>query len=51
MKLLQREVAKIIEPQPAVEGAGVRLNRSIGTRTVDYLDPFLLLDHFAAEEP
>jgi quercetin 2,3-dioxygenase len=47
----QRSVAKVIDPQPVVEGAGVRLKRSIGTRTLDYLDPFLLLDHFADVEP
>ena len=47
----QRKVVKIIEPQPVVEGAGVRLKRSIGTRSLDYLDPFLLLDHFASNNP
>ena len=47
----QRKVVEIIEPQPVVEGAGVRLKRSIGTRTLDYLDPFLLLDHFASNNP
>jgi redox-sensitive bicupin YhaK (pirin superfamily) len=47
----QRRVERIIEPQPVVEGAGVRLKRSIGTRTLDYLDPFLLLDHFASKDP
>jgi redox-sensitive bicupin YhaK (pirin superfamily) len=48
---IQRTVVNIIEPQPVVEGAGVRLKRSIGTRTLDYLDPFLLLDHFASNDP
>lgn len=51
MNQIQRQVENIIEPQPVVEGAGVRLRRSIGTRTLDYLDPFLLLDHFADTEP
>src|SRR5438552_7361201 len=51
MKTLQRRALKIIEPQSVVEGAGVRLKRSIGTRTLDYLDPFLLLDHFAYSNP
>lgn len=51
MNQSQRKVANIIDPQPVVEGAGVRLRRSIGTRTLDYLDPFLLLDHFASEDP
>ena len=34
-----------------MEGAGVRLKRSIGTHTLDYLDPFLLLDHFQSKNP
>jgi len=51
MKPQQRTVARIIEPQPVIEGAGVRLRRSIGTATLDYLDPFLLLDHFASTDP
>jgi redox-sensitive bicupin YhaK (pirin superfamily) len=48
---IPRRIENIIEPQPVVEGAGVRLMRSIGTRTLDYLDPFLLLDHFDDSEP
>jgi quercetin 2,3-dioxygenase len=51
MKTSPRSVAKIIEPQSVVEGAGVRLKRSIGTRALDYLDPFLLLDHFSSTNP
>lgn len=51
MKSLPRKIEKIIEPQPVTEGAGVRLKRSIGTRTLDYLDPFLLLDDFASGNP
>ena len=50
MKPAPRRIEKIIEPQPVVEGAGVKLKRSIGTQTLDYLDPFLLLDHFASTE-
>jgi redox-sensitive bicupin YhaK (pirin superfamily) len=46
-----RRVERIIEPQQVIEGAGVRLRRSIGTRTLNYHDPFLLLDHFAATDP
>ena len=38
-----RRIEHIIDPQPVMEGAGVRLKRSIGTPTLDYLDPFLLL--------
>jgi hypothetical protein len=51
MKSLPRKIETIIEPEPVVEGAGVRLNRSIATRRLDYLDPFLLLDHFASSNP
>jgi len=51
MKTTARKIGQIIEPQAVVEGAGVRLKRSIGTRTLDYLDPFLLLDHFQSKNP
>jgi redox-sensitive bicupin YhaK (pirin superfamily) len=51
MKTVTRTIATIITPQPVVEGAGVRLKRSIATRTLDYLDPFLLLDHFQSKNP
>jgi len=46
-----REVRNIIEPQPVMEGAGVRLKRSIATATLDNLDPFLLFDHFGSKDP
>ena len=51
MDRITRKISEIIEPQTVVEGAGVRLKRSIGTRTLDYLDPFLLLDHFQSKNP
>ena len=51
MKSSPRKIQTIIEPEPVVEGAGVRLNRSIATQRLDYLDPFLLLDHFASSNP
>jgi quercetin 2,3-dioxygenase len=34
-----------------MEGAGVRLRRSIATRQLDYVDPFLLFDHFGSHDP
>src|SRR5262245_48900266 len=46
-----RQIARVIKPQEVIEGAGVRLRRSIGTQTLNYLDPFLLLDHFASKDP
>ena len=51
MKSPTRKIAKIVEPQAVVEGAGVRLKRSIGGRALNYLDPFLLLDHFQSTTP
>jgi hypothetical protein len=41
----------VVTPEPVVEGAGVHLRRSIGTRRLDHLDPFLLLDHFESANP
>lgn len=51
MKSLSRRIDRIVEPEPVTEGAGVHLKRSIATRTLDYLDPFLLLDDFASSNP
>ena len=50
MSSTPRRILRIIEPEAVVEGAGVRLKRSIGTRALDYLDPFLLLDHFQSKK-
>ena len=44
-----RKVKSVIDPRPITEGAGVKLKRTIGTRALDYLDPFLLLDHFESQ--
>jgi redox-sensitive bicupin YhaK (pirin superfamily) len=46
-----RRVQRVIVPQTVLEGAGVRLKRSIATRELDYLDPFLLFDHFGSDNP
>jgi redox-sensitive bicupin YhaK (pirin superfamily) len=46
-----RPVVSVVTPEPVVEGAGVHLRRSIGTRALDHLDPFLLLDHFESVDP
>jgi redox-sensitive bicupin YhaK (pirin superfamily) len=46
-----RKVADVIEPQPVIEGAGVKLRRSIATRRLNYVDPFLLFDHFGSDDP
>jgi redox-sensitive bicupin YhaK (pirin superfamily) len=46
-----RRVARVVDPQAVIEGAGVHLIRSIGGWSLDYLDPFLLLDHFESDDP
>jgi redox-sensitive bicupin YhaK (pirin superfamily) len=46
-----RKVVRIVRPQAVLEGAGVKLKRSIATRELDYLDPFLLFDHFGSDNP
>jgi redox-sensitive bicupin YhaK (pirin superfamily) len=51
MSPVSRPVAYVVTPEPVVEGAGVHLRRSVGTRTLDHLDPFLLLDHFESAQP
>lgn len=46
-----RKVVETIEPIYVMEGAGVRLRRTIATPYLDYLDPFLLFDHFGSDDP
>src|ERR1700761_5847637 len=47
----EREVVGVVRGQPASDGAGVKLNRVIGTRALSELDPFLLLDQFGSDDP
>ncbi len=46
-----RKVERVVEPQTVTDGAGVRLQRSIASSALDYVDPFLLLDHFGSDNP
>lgn len=46
-----RKVKTAITPQPITEGAGVLVRRSIATRILSDLDPFLLFDHFGSADP
>jgi redox-sensitive bicupin YhaK (pirin superfamily) len=46
-----RGVLRIIEPRSVLEGAGVKLKRSIALPELDYVDPFLLFDHFGSDNP
>jgi len=47
----RRAVTRVVEPEGVTEGAGVRLRRSIATPGLDYVDPFLLFDHFGSDDP
>jgi len=46
-----RPVKRIIQSQPTIEGAGVRLRRAFGFGQTEEFDPFLLLDDFRNENP
>jgi redox-sensitive bicupin YhaK (pirin superfamily) len=46
-----RPILHIVAPHMVTDGAGVRLRRSIASQTLDYLDPFLLLDQFRSDNP
>jgi len=46
-----RPVKETIQTQPAIEGAGVRLQRAFGFGTSGEFDPFLLLDDFRNDDP
>ncbi len=41
-----RDAVRVVRGQAMEEGAGVRIARLIGTRELQMLDPFLMLDHF-----
>ncbi len=46
-----REVARIVAARKTTEGAGVRLNRTLGGPELASLDPFLLLDEIRSDRP
>ena len=46
-----RPVKRIVEAQPAIEGAGVHLRRAFGFGATEDFDPFLLLDDFRNDDP
>jgi quercetin 2,3-dioxygenase len=45
-----RPVAKLARGMPANDGAGVKLNRVIGTPELQDIDPFLMLDEFRSDD-
>jgi redox-sensitive bicupin YhaK (pirin superfamily) len=46
-----RPVKQILQTQPTIEGAGVKLQRAFGFGKTKDFDPFLLLDDFRNENP
>ncbi len=46
-----RPIKRIVESQPTMEGAGVKLRRAFGFGDTAEFDPFLLLDDFRNERP
>ncbi|MBL8836752.1 MAG: pirin family protein [Alphaproteobacteria bacterium] len=49
MQTAMREVVRVVNALPASDGAGVKLNRVVGTPGLPDLDPFLLFDEFGSE--
>jgi len=46
-----RPVKRIIQSQPTIEGAGVKLRRAFGFGDTEEYDPFLLFDDFRNDRP
>jgi redox-sensitive bicupin YhaK (pirin superfamily) len=46
-----REIVKVIQSKPTLEGAGVHLRRAFGFGDTELYDPFLLLDDFRGDSP
>ena len=44
-------IKRIVKGQSVSDGAGVKLNRIIGSTDVNNIDPFFLLDEFRSENP
>ncbi len=47
---IYRPVARLVRGVPVSDGAGVRLNRLIGTPQLEDVDPFLMLDEFRSDD-
>jgi quercetin 2,3-dioxygenase len=48
--MIVRPAARVVRGQPTSDGAGVKLNRLIGTQQLDQVDPFLMLDEFRSDD-
>jgi redox-sensitive bicupin YhaK (pirin superfamily) len=51
MQMTTRKIQQVIQGQPASDGAGVKLIRSLGSADHLRVDPFLMLDAFSSENP
>ncbi|HMI36811.1 MAG TPA: pirin family protein [Steroidobacteraceae bacterium] len=49
--MTERTLLQLIPARDTSDGAGVRLRRSIGQGNAARLDPFLMLDEFASDDP
>lgn len=49
--MTSRSLSRIIPSIPVSDGAGVKLRRSLGQSQGLHLDPFLMLDEFASDNP
>ena len=49
--MARRKFTQAVRGQDAVDGAGVRLRRVLGIRTIKDFDPFLMLDGFDSSDP
>jgi len=45
------DVEEIMRGTHVIDGAGVHLNRIIGSPRIDHIDPFVLLDEFRSDNP
>jgi len=48
---VEKRVKSVVQGSPAIDGAGVKLTRVLGPRTIRSFDPFLLLDSFDSQNP
>ncbi len=46
-----RDVLRVVTAEASVDGAGVHLSRSLGSRALGMVDPFLLLDEIRSNDP
>lgn len=46
-----RQPIRVVPAQSVQDGAGVQIQRALGTRAIEDLDPFLMLDEFKNDDP